>query len=249
MKKILAGVLALSMILIMASCGNEETYSSEENKETTAVTTSQTVENTDEVSDSDMDSIAQTASSSESEINPEDLKYDFKGIASEKYITALSSDKFMIKYSDNKSGMSLTVCIDGKNEYISMEDAGKATTLMSVDDVKYMLSNSQYAKSTSTGLAGIGASQMYAGLGLYKSGEEEVDGKTYKYDEYYQESTGLTTKMLIDDKGELYALESQGELLIVDEFSDDFDSSKIMTIPEGFKEVSEDEIMKSFMGS
>jgi len=251
MKKILAGVLALSMVLVMSSCGKDE-KSSKDSKETTAVTTTaETEETTEESSESDGSSAAASGdSSSESKIDPADLKYDFKGIASEKYITAFSSGKYMLKYSIPDYGMSQTVYLDGENEYMSMEMSGMNYSMLYLDKVQYMLGDNQYAKMESgeSSIPGLGVADMFSDFGLYKSGEEDVDGKTYKYDEYYQEATGQTIKLLVSDNGDLYALGVEGMYMIVEEFNDDFDSSKIMAIPEGAKEVSAEELQKSLSG-
>ncbi len=252
MKKILAGVLALSMVLVISSCGKDDKSSkkSKDSKEKAAVT-SETEETTEESSESkDSSSEVIIDSSNEVDIDKSKLTYDFKGLASEPYITVLTSDKYMLKYSVPDYGMSQTVYLDGENEFMTIEMSGIEYSMLYLDKAQYMLGNNQYAKDDSkiTDIEGLGVSKMFSNFALYESGEEDIDGKTYKYDEYYQESADSLIKLLISEDGDLYALESQDVYMLVDEFSADFDSSKIMAIPEGATEVSADELRQSLYG-
>ncbi len=93
----------------------------------------------------------------------------------------------------------------------------------------------------------LGSSDMFEGFGYIGSGETELDGVKYKYDEYYQTTTNSTTKFLMTDSNELYALQSAEKTMYIEKYDADFDSSAELNIPENTKELSADEFNTVFL--
>ncbi|WP_044974225.1 hypothetical protein [Ruminococcus sp. HUN007] len=87
---------------------------------------------------------------------------------------------------------------------------------------------------------------MFADYGYVESGETELEGKTYKYDEFYQGTTDTFSKFLIDNN-KLYAILSEdGSAMYIEKLDDSFEES-ILSMPSSAKEVTQEEFNTKFV--
>lgn len=236
MRKILAAVMALSMLACVTSC-SKTADSSSDTQETTAAET--TAEETTAADSADEGTTAET----EPAISPDDLKFDFTGLASEKYIKLLASDKYVLKYSIPQYKMTTELYIDGDNCKATAGMSGVVYSMISKDGQVFMVSDSLQAYAKSTDQSVDETKSQFADMGLVQSGETEVEGKTYKYDEYAKkDDTSSTLKLLVDEKGDLFAFESSGTYLYIDEIGEDFNSDDTFKIPDNYVEMDQEEL-------
>ncbi|MDO5558560.1 MAG: hypothetical protein Q4F95_03075 [Oscillospiraceae bacterium] len=236
MRKIIAALMALTMAAAITSCGADKKADSSSAPEETT-----TAETTTEAGSEEETTAVTTPA-----INPEDLTFDFTGLASEKYINILStSDKYHLKYNMQDGQLISETYIDGENIFAKQitESLPFTISMLSKDGNLSMICDEYKAYCTSTNDAVTETLTQFKNLGLVGSGETEVDGVKYKYDEFTKkDDTSDTIKLLIDDKGELFAFENNSIIIYIDEISEEFDSDKIFNIPSDYKEMSEDEL-------
>lgn len=244
MKKIFAALLSISMIMSLASCGDNSDTSSVNDGTAEVTTTAETDAASDDSAET-TEAETEDSKEKEDEVDINSLVFDFKGLDTEEYMTIFSSKKYHISYT--VEGMSQSLYYDNGNMFLTSEYSGIKNDMLFKDGKQYMLSDDMHCvvpeEESYLGITG----DMFADFGYLESGEIEHNGTTYKYDEYYQTSTGAKTKFLITPEKKLYGFESSGVFMIVNECSGEFDSETIINIPEGSREVSYEELINSMM--
>ncbi len=234
LKKIVAGLLSLSMVFVMASCDNEEEASKSGNSneaETTTVAEETTepaeTEETEEIEEEVEEEVEEEIEETTPSIDTSKLIYDFTGLDSESVVKDLTSGKYMIGLTMEEMGMSMeqTVYYDNGKARIDYSMMGMEYYALILEDKSYMVIDGYHCEMGQEELGLTEESDMFAGLGYYESGEIEYNGSTCKYDEYYQEPSDALLKFILDDSNELLAIETSGMFMTVTEYANDFDAS------------------------
>ena len=181
MKRIIAALLSVTVVLSFASCGKKSTETGTESAGNTQ----------SEFSASEGESAEETGEDEETI----EISYDFKGLDSEKAITVLTSDKYHIRFKYDVSGqfMHQDVYFDTSDILVKTEFMDTKYSILYKDEVQYTIIDDVYYRTPSDEPENLGSSDMFEGFGYIGSGETELDGQKYKYDEYYQTTTKSTT--------------------------------------------------------
>ncbi len=233
-KKILPVLAAFCTVFSLASCGKEnagEDRGVPEDNETVSYTDDETVSET------------------ESGEEEQTVSYDFTGIDSEKAIKILTSDKYHIKFRYDYTGQPMyqDIYYDSNNILVETVFMGTDYSMLLKDGVQYTLIGDIYYKMPEESVSELSSGDMFEDYGYTESGETELDGKKYRYDEFYQGITDSYTKFLVDDSNELYAIMSSDKVMYIEEYDNSFKSEEKICIGEGMNEVSEDEFNKVFL--
>ena len=235
LKKILASLLAISICSVFTSCDGKENNQTEKN-DTSSLTESSASDGTNDES--------AEAESTETSVQ---VSYDFDGIASEKAVKTLTSDKYHLKFSTDVSGQSMSQEIYYLNGgiLVNVEFMNTVYTNIYKDKTQYTIIDDVYYKLPDED-NDTDSVDMFEDYGYVSSGETELDGKNYKYDEFYQGTTGTLSKFIMDgDK--LYAIQnSDSTVMKIEALDDSFDDS-VVSVPAGAKEVSQDEFNTLFL--
>lgn len=235
LKKIIASLLALSFCALITSCDSKEN-STTEKKEASSEAGSSKSDSTSDASDE--------AENTEASVQ---VSYDFDGIASEKAIKMLTSDKYHLKFSTDVSGesMSQEIYYTKDGILVNVNFMNTVYTNLYKDKTQYTIIDDVYYKVPVED-AEAESVDMFEDYGYVSSGETELDGKTYKYDEFYQGTTGAYTKFIMDgDK--LYAIRNYDDTVMKIETLDDSFDDNAVSVPEGAKEVDQDEFNTIFL--
>lgn len=234
MKRIIAALLSFTVVFSLASCSKKGTETNVKVEEPLLTESAFSEIGTEEPAE-DEETV--------------EIIYDFKGLDSEKAITVLTSDKYHIRFRYDVTGQAMyqDVYYDSSDILVRIEFLQTSYSILYKDGVQYTIIDDIYYRMPSDEPEDIGSSDMFEGFGYIGSGTAELDGKEYKYDEFYQTTTDSTTKFLLDDKNELYALQSSDKTMYIEKYDTDFESEKMICIPEGTKELSADEFNTKFM--
>ena len=234
LKKIIASLLALSFCALITSCDSKEN-STAEKRDASSETGSSKTESTD---------AADEAESTEASVQ---VSYDFSGIASEKAIKMLTSDKYHLRFSTDVSGesMSQEIYYTKDGILVNVEFMNTVYSNLYKDNTQYTIIDDVYYKVPvdDTDAASV---DMFEDFGYVSSGETELDGKTYKYDEFYQGTTGAYSKFIMEGDKLLAIRNYDDTVMKIETLDDSFDESTV-SVPEGAKEVSQDEFNTIFL--
>ena len=234
LKKIIASLLALSFCALITSCDSKENSTSE-NRDASLETGNSKTESTD---------AADEAESTEASVQ---VSYDFSGIASEKAIKMLTSDKYHLRFSTDYSGesMSQEVYYTKDGILVNVDFMNTVYSNLYKDNTQYTIIDDVYYKVPvdDTDAASV---DMFEDFGYVSSGETELDGKTYKYDEFYQGTTGAYSKFIMEGDKLLAIRNYDDTVMKIETLDDSFDESTV-SVPEGAKEVSQDEFNTIFL--
>jgi hypothetical protein len=236
LKKIIASLLAISVCAVITSCNSKEN-STAEKKDTSSATESSEPDNTDDAADE----------AESTETSSVQVSYDFDGIASEKAVKMLTSDKYHLKFSTDVSGqpMSQEIYYLNGGILVNVEFMNTVYTNIYTDKTQYTIIDDIYYKLPVED-AETDSVDMFEDYGYVSSGETELDGKTYKYDEFYQGTTGTYSKFIMDGDM-LYAIQNNDNTVMkIETLDDSFDDSAV-SVPAGAKEVSQDEFNTLFL--
>lgn len=247
LKKILAAVLSFSMVMVLASCNESTTEESSTATEVTTVATEEVTTVAEESSAAETEAAVAVTEAAESTIDKSKLVYDFAGLDSEEVMKVFSSGKYYLKYSIPMYGMEQSLYFDNGQILVSASMSGMESTSLIKDGKQYMLMDDMYYQLPESEVQDGASEDMFAGFGYIESGTTDVEGTTYKYDEFYQESTDSRTKFLLTDDNKLWGFESDGVVMQIVEYSGDFDTEAKIAFPEGASEVAEDVFMEAFM--
>lgn len=234
LKKVIVSFLALGLCAMMTSCGG--------NTDETADSNSAPADNESSVSEETSSDDTDTAES-----KPE-VSYDFTGIDSEKAIKLLTSDKYHLIFSTDVAGVSMQqeLYYNKNGILVNVDFMDTKYSTLYKDNVQYTMIDDIYYKIPVEDAEDIGSVDMFEDYGYLSTGETELDGKKYKYDEFYQGITDSTSKFLLDESNELYAIQTGETVMYVKALDSDFDDSAV-AVPAGSKEVSEEEFNTSFL--
>ncbi|MDO5149863.1 MAG: hypothetical protein ACI4KB_10905 [Oscillospiraceae bacterium] len=236
MKRIIAALISFSVIFMFASCSSEKNSSSLPEK---AVVTESA--ETTEVTE-----VTEVTTEEEPVVT---VIYDFKGLDSEKSVSVLTSDKYHIRFRCNVEGqfMYQDVYFDTDDIIVGTEYLNTKYSVLFKDQVQYTIIDDIYYRMPSEEPEKIGTADMFEGYGYIGSGKTELDGKTYKYDEFYQDTTKSTSQFLLDEKNELCAIISGDKIMYIEICDSDFNSDEIICVPKDAKEVSAEEFNTQFL--
>lgn len=233
MKRIIVALISFSVIFMFASCSSEKNSSSLPEK---AVVT-ESAETTE---------VTEVTTEEEPVVT---VIYDFKGLDSEKSVSVLTSDKYHIRFRCNVEGqfMYQDVYFDTDDIIVGTEYLSTKYSVLFKDQVQYTIIDDIYYRMPSEEPEKIGTADMFEGYGYIGSGTTELDGKTYKYDEFYQDTTKSTSQFLLDEKNELCAIISGDKIMYIEICDSDFNSDEIISVPKDAKEVSAEEFNTQFL--
>ncbi len=236
MKRIIAALVSFTVIFMVASCSSGKNSSSSP-EETIVTESAQTTEVT---------GAAEVTMTGVPEIT---VIYDFEGLDSEKSVSVLTSDKYHIRFRCNVEGqfMYQDVYFDTDDIIVETEYLSTKYSVLFKDQVQYTIIDDIYYRMPSEEPEKIGTADMFEGYGYIGSGTTELDGKTYKYDEFYQDTTESTSKFLLDEKNELCAMISGNKTMYIEICDSDFNSDEIISVPKNAKEVSAEEFNTQFL--
>ncbi len=239
--KIIFTVLSVSLLLSMASCGSNN----DSDKTSSEVTQTQTTEATTEVTKADTTENADNSSMPDEtelpgeEIDLDTLIYDFSGLDSGEMVQSFTDGKYMISYSIKGYEETVqTMYFDEDKALVHMNSQGIEYDMIYMDNKRYNIYKD--SKYTEDAIAKAEHLNIFGKFGYIGSGRTDFEGKDCKYDEYYDKGGRLRTKVFIDDSGKIIALEEAGTVLYIKDFKSDFDSDKIISVPENCEEVSKD---------
>ncbi|MBE6853059.1 MAG: hypothetical protein E7505_06240 [Ruminococcus sp.] len=246
MKKIITALLLASMVLSFASCSSEKDNQDSGLQSQTTASDDSSATSESAVSDADAQPDDEPAVTT---IDTSKLIYDFKGLDSEECITVLTSKKYYIRfrYDYMEQPMYQDLYYDNGKMYITTDFMGTKYSVLYQDKTQYTISDDMYCKTDVGEQGDIGSADMFEGFAYVESGETELEGTKYKYDEYYQTTTDSMTKMLLTDDNKVYAFQSGDKLMYIEAYSSDFDPDEKIAIPEGTREVSEEEFNTLFL--
>ena len=236
--KIILTALSFSLMLAIASCDskNESNTNPADQAQTTVTTPAVT-----EVSTTDIE----TSSSSEvtelpgEEIDMDSLTYDFKDLDTGEMVQAFTDGKYMISYYiKNYEDTIQTMYFDSDKALIHINSQGIEYDIVYKNGKKINIYKD--SKYTEDSMANAQDLNIFGHFGYIGSGKAELDGKDYKYEEYYDKSGRLRTKLFVDDDGKIVAFEEAGTVLYIVDYSSEFDGDKIITVPENCEELSEE---------
>ncbi|MBE6841370.1 MAG: hypothetical protein E7510_00875 [Ruminococcus sp.] len=236
-KKLLAGLLSLSMVFVMASCGEtEESSTAGKTEETTS--SAETEATTEEAEETEAEEEKEEVVEEEeetTEIDKSKLVYDFAGLDSEEIVKIFTSGKYMLTLSMTDFGMEQTIYFDNEKCRQSISSMGMGYDVLITDGKSYMLLEDAHCE-VPLEEAGIDSStetmDMFAELGYYESGETEYNGSTCRFDKYYESVSDTLISFIMDDSNELVAMEAEGMVMGVSEYSGDFDASLLEISPD-----------------
>lgn len=251
-KKIAAIIAVAVMTCSIYSCSSDT-----DNKKSSSETADVTTAGTDEVSTdatgsgSDKDSSVSDPGASDSDtdkIDPDSLIYDFTGLKSEKYAKILTGDRYKLVFKVNNMDIEVYQDIKQKKYLINQSMGEKSMSGVITDGKMYTMSSGKYC-SEGEDTNGMAEENHYNGLGFIQSGEEEKDGTTYYYDEFYSSELDIKTKIYVDKEGKIYSIEdgTDGEMLI-SELTDEFEDS-VFNVLDNCTEASEEEVVALINGT
>jgi len=237
-KKLLAGLLSLSMVFVMASCGETEESSTAGKTEETTSSSAETEATTEEAEETEAEEEKEEVVEEEeetTEIDKSKLVYDFAGLDSEEIVKIFTSGKYMLTLSMTDFGMEQTIYFDNEKCRQSISSMGMGYDVLITDGKSYMLLEDAHCE-VPLEEAGIDSStetmDMFAELGYYESGETEYNGSTCRFDKYYESVSDTLISFIMDDSNELVAMEAEGMVMGVSEYSGDFDASLLEISPD-----------------
>lgn len=235
LKKIIASLLAISICVVFTSCDGKENNQTEKND------TSSLAESSASDGTNDESAVAESTDTSVQ------VSYDFDGIVSEKAVKTLTSDKYHLKFSTDVSGQSMSQEIYYLNGgiLVNVEFMNTVYTNIYKDKTQYTIIDDVYYKLPVED-NDTNSVDMFEDYGYVSSGETELEGKTYKYDEFYQGTTGTVSKFIMDGD-RLYAIQNSDNTIMKIEALDDSFDDGVVSVPAGAKEVSQDEFNTLFL--
>lgn len=250
MKKTLAAILAFSMILSVSSCNKSDKNEVSESESTSSVTDESSAEGSeDSETESDTESDTETDSETEAEpkIDESKLSYDFSGLDSGECMTMLTSGKYhvLIKYVIMGESMYQDLYFGDGSMLMTTDYMGTAYTMLYKDKIQYTIFEDIYYTTPAGELFGSG--DMFEKFAYYESGTTELEGVTYKYDEYYQETTQALTKVLMKEDNTVFAFMSGDQVMYIEKYDQDFDPAQVIALSENAKEVSAEEFNTQLM--
>ncbi len=182
------------------------------------------------------------------EVNDDLLKYNFDGLKTEKYINILKNGhyKMIVPIDEDQIDTSEEIYIDvSQNKYLSkIGDPDADFKILSAESKSYYIYDNTYCITDDTdSISDI--DMIFSNLGYVESGEKEINGATYYYDEYYDTLSDASLKIYVDNQDKIYCVEEPEFNTIIYELSDEFDNS-VFNVLDGCTEVSEDEFMNYF---
>lgn len=261
-KKSVVVIATVVMIFSMYSCKSDSdsnkslstsesittTVESTASKQSTVSTTSENIKKADVSDTQPSDTIAANTDSATDSVDMDCLKYDFKGLKTEKYINILKSGRYKMVLQINEEGIDTSEerYVDvSQNRLLSILGSSDVNfKMLSKDNKTYYILDNTYCKTEDED-AYSDVDMIFNNLGYVESGEKEIDGKTCFYDEYYEPSSNCTIKICVDDQNKIYCIEEPENTTIINELSDEFDDS-VFNALDGCTEISEDEFMKYF---
>lgn len=236
MKRIIAALVSFSVIFMFASCSSGKTSSS-------ASGDAMVTETSDSAQTTEVTEVMETE---EPQIT---VIYDFKGLDSEKSVSVLTSDKYHIRFRCDVEGqfMYQDVYFDTDDIIVGTEYLNTKYSVLFKDQVQYTIIDDIYYRMPTEEPEKIGTADMFEGYGYIGSGTTELDGKKYKYDEFYQDTTKSTSKFLLDEKNELCAIISGDKIMYIEICDTDFSSDEVISVPKDAKEVSAEEFNTQFL--
>ena len=240
-KKLTAALLAFCMCAFMTSCADQK-----KNSDDTSVT--------DKTETSASESAAEeTEAETEAKSGPE-VSYDFDGLDSEKAVKTLTSSKYHIKFKsvvemgEGSEDTELHQDIYFSEGAVLVDNDFMDTnySMLYKDGEQYTILGDIYSKTSSGSSDEVEELDMFKGFGYVESGTMDFEGQNYKYDEYYQVTTGAYFKFLVDDKKELKAIISDKNTMYIETLEDSFDDSAV-SVPSGAKEVTQEEFNTVFV--
>lgn len=236
-RKTAAFLAAMMMTFSVTSCGSSEKAAPE--KETTEQSVTETTKKADP--------FEKTAEDAEEETN---LVFDYTGLDSEKAIKAITSDRyhmvFTCDYDDQV--MKRDIYFDtvssvlDRTYFMNMDYStiySDGTKYNVIDDIYFSSPVPENDKTTD--------SYRFEGYGYTGSGETEFEGKKYKYDEFSQGYEDSVMKLLLNEDNSLYAIVSDGSVMYIEVCDADFDPAKVIKVPDGLTEVSENDFNTIFL--
>ncbi len=252
-KKAVIILAAAAMTLSMYSCGSEaadkKDSSKTEDVTTTAVTTEAfTSEETAAVSDNDSDVEIDTTSG-EDEVDVDSLVYEFKGLKTEKYISAFKDGRYKMVGQAGGIGAAQEAYIDvNQNKMLlTIDYLGQKFTMFIDNGKEYTILGDKYFKSDEQSSA-MNSIAPYKNCGYVESGEKQIDGATYYFDKFYDTDTKSSMNLIVDKDGNLYGMEEAGVVTSIKELTTDFDDS-VFNVLDGCTEATEEEFMNLLTGS
>ncbi len=243
--KIISSVLSFLLVFAMASCSSSDNSSdnSAEVKQTTAVSQTEVTEITTETTKDNTtgDTTDQTAINNDpaEEVDLDSLVYDFTDLKSGEMVQAFTDGKYMISYYiQGFEDTVQTMYFDKDSALIHINSQGIEYDMIYKDNKKYNIyKDSRYTEDSTIKTEQL---NIFGQFGYIGDGTTEFDGKQCKYEEYYDKSGRLKTKIIFNDEGNIIALEEAGTVLYITDFKAEFDSEKIISVPENCKELSEE---------
>ena len=251
MKKTLAAILAFSMVLSISSCNKSDNSDVSESEITSSVTdetNAEESENNETESDTESESETEGAETeAKPQIDESKLSYDFSGLDSGKCMTMLTSGKYhvLIKYVIMGESMYQDLYFCDGSMLMTTDYMGTAYTMLYKDKTQYTIFEDIYYTTPAGELFGSG--DMFEKFAYYESGTTELEGVTYKYDEYYQETTQALTKVLMKEDNTVFAFVSGEQVMYIEKYDQDFDPAQVIALSENAKEVSAEEFNTQLM--
>lgn len=252
-KKAVALIAATIMTFSMYSCGsiNDDTKNSSEKTDvTTTIVSTESEETTDTSENASEASDDSQAADSEAEedIDVDSLKYDFEGLKTEKYIKTFMSGKYKMvgQASQTGSGEEAYVDVDQNKMLLKIDYLGQDFSMYIDNGKQYTILGKSYFKGEDNNM--LESIAPYKNCGYVKSGEKEIDGTTYYFDEYYDVDKSSSMKLIVDKDGKLYGMEEQNVTTAISELTPEFDES-VFNVLEGCQETTEEEFYNALMGS
>ena len=251
LKKAASIIAAAVMVFSIYSCRSDS--GDKKSSSSTADVTTTSAEDTSSKTYNDSESADTTTSEpyedDEDEIDVSSLKYDFSGLKSEKYINTFINGRYKMVGSATQTaeGQEAYIDINHKKALLQIRYLGKDFKMFIDDGIEYTIMDKSYYKSDAESNS-IGSFAPFKNCGYIESGEKQIDGTTYYYDEYYDVDSKLSMKLLVDKDGKLYGMEQNNVTTAIDEFSSEFDDS-VFNVLEGCQEATEEEFMNILMGS
>lgn len=249
-QKIVMVFLITAILTMGVSCDKKETKTDSTSQNTQSEATNQS---------------SDTESDSKYIASDREDKFDFTGLASQKYADVFAqkdkSVSYALKWSYGEGyedkGINYIYCDPEKSYYsINMTQPLfnnskfilKDHVIYDIyDDSKVYAETDMYKAAMENGYLTISefesfAADIFAGLYYLGSGTKTIDGKEYDFDAYF------TTKQvelwfILDENGELYAIEPifdyhKDEYMYIEDFSTEYDEN-VYEIPEGYEKFVE----------
>ncbi len=244
-RKLTAFVLAFCTAAALCSCGNSKNTESSL-PEKNAAEQSEAV-NT-ETTETPEGEVTEVTAAEEDKV---EVSYDFSGLASENAVKILTSEKYHIKfrYVFEKQEMYQEIYYYKGDSLSIIEIINTEYSVLyrPASNEKYTILGDVYSKSEPESDEASVIQDMFLDYGYTGSGETEIDGKKYSYDEFYQEADRAFTKFIMNDEGKLYAIQSAENTIYIEECDDDFDPAEVIALSDDMKELSSDEFNTVFM--